>query len=358
MNPDYVIPTMAEVAEVKNTNGYKMISTFSGCGGSCLGFEMAGYEILWANEFVPEARATYELNHDNVILNPQDIREITAEQLLDEIGMKAGELDLFEGSPPCSSFSMAGSREKAWGKDKKYSDTNQRADDLFFEYSRLIKGVQPKVFIAENVTGLVKGKAIGYFKEIVAELESAGYIVSAKILDASWLGVPQARQRLIIIGVRNDLAERYGVTPAFPTPLQKRFVLKDIIDVKAEQITHDPETGFDITLDRYAVGAQWDRLQTGEQSEKYFQLVKPSLDKPVGTITATGGIVGAASVTHPLQKRKFTLIELRALSSFPADFVLTGTFPQRWERIGRSVPPLMAKAIGDAIRYNILDKLR
>lgn len=357
MNPDYIIPSMADVDKVKGANGYKMVSTFSGCGGSCLGFEMAGYDVIWANEFIEEAQITYEANHGNVKLNKQDIREVSAEQLLKEINMKVGELDLFEGSPPCASFSMAGSREKAWGKDKKYSDTNQRADDLFFEYSRLVKGIQPKVFIAENVTGLVKGKAIGYFKEIVAELESAEYTVNAKIIDASWLGVPQARQRIIIIGVRNDLVKRYSVIPAFPTPLQKRFILKDIIDVNAKEIIHDPETGFDITLNRYAIGAEWDKLQTGEQSKKYFQLVKPSLDKPIGTITATGGNVGAASVTHPLQKRKFTLEELRLLSSFPADFKLTGTFEQRWERIGRSVPPFMSKAIGDAIRYNILDKI-
>jgi len=358
MNPNYVIPTMADVAKVKGTNGYKMISTFSGCGGSCLGFEMAGFDILWANEFIEEARTTYAANHDTVKMNGQDIREITAEQILEETGLQVGELDLFEGSPPCSSFSMAGSREKAWGKDKKYSDKNQRSDDLFFEYSRLVKGLQPKVFIAENVAGLVRGKAIGYFKEIVKELSDAGYLVNAKVLDASWLGVPQARQRLIIIGVRNDLVKKFNVKPEFPTPLQSRYVLRDVIDVNEERVTHDPETNHDITLDRYAVGNAYDALRMGEQSQKYFQLVRPSLDKPIGTITATGGVVGAASVTHPLQKRKFTLGELRTLSSFPADFELTGTFQQRWERIGRSVPPLMAKAIGDAIRYNILDTLR
>jgi DNA (cytosine-5)-methyltransferase 1 len=349
---------MADVAKIKGTNGYKMVSTFSGCGGSCLGFELAGYEVLWANEFIEEARNTYAINHDTVKLNGQDVRQITAEQILEENNLQVGELDLLEGSPPCSSFYMAGSREKAWGREKKYSDTVQRADDLFFEYTRLVKGLQPKVFMAENVTGLVRGKAIGYFKEIVRELTSHGYTVTAKVLDASWLGVPQARQRLIIIGVRNDLVEKYGVAPAFPTPLQARYALRDVIDVDEQPITHDPETGHDISLDRYAVGKQWDYLKTGEQSTKYFQLVKPSLDKPIGTIVATSGVIGAAGICHPIQKRKFTLKELRLLSSFPEDFVLTGTFQQRWERIGRSVPPLMAKAIGDAIRYQILDKLR
>lgn len=351
----YAVPDMKQVNAVRGTNGYKVISTFSGCGGSCLGFEMAGYEIVWANEFIEEARNTYALNHPDTILNGQDIREITPAQILKETNLT--EIDVLEGSPPCASFSMAGSREKAWGKEKKYSDSVQRADDLFFEYSRIIKGLQPKVFVAENVTGLVRGKAIGYFKEILTELRSAGYMVGAKVLDASYLGVPQARQRLIIIGVRNDLVDKFGVVPTFPNPMTTRYTLRDVLDINSEPITHDPETGHDITLDRYALGREWDKIRVAEQSTKYFQLVRPALDKPIGTITATGGNVGAAGVTHPTQKRKFTLQELRLLSSFPADFQLTGTFEQRWERIGRSVPPLMMKAIAETVRVAILDKI-
>jgi len=355
MKPPYVVPSMEEVAKVRGTNGYKIVSTFSGCGGSCLGFEMAGYEVVWANEFIEEARNTYALNHPDTILNGQDIREITPAQIFNETNLD--EIDVFEGSPPCASFSMAGAREKAWGKEKKYSDSVQRADDLFFEYSRLIKGTQPKTFVAENVTGLVRGKAIGYFKEILTELRSAGYMVAAKVLDASYLGVPQARQRLIIIGVRNDLVDKFGVVPTFPNPMTTRYTLRDVIDTNGEMITHDPETNHDITLDRYALGREWDKIRAGEQSTKYFQLVRPALDKPIGTITATGGSVGAAGITHPIQKRKFTLQELRLLSSFPADFELTGTFEQRWERIGRSVPPLMMKAIAESVKVNVLDKI-
>lgn len=355
MKPPYVVPTMEEVAKVRGTNGYKIVSTFSGCGGSCLGFEMAGYEVTWANEFIEEARNTYALNHPDTFLNGQDIREITPAQIFAESNLD--EIDVFEGSPPCASFSMAGSREKAWGKEKKYSDSVQRADDLFFEYTRLIKGCQPKTFVAENVTGLVRGKAIGYFKEILTELRSAGYMVGAKVLDASYLGVPQARQRLIIIGVRNDLVDKFGVVPTFPTPMNTRYTLRDVIDTNAEMITHDPETNHDITLERYALGREWDKIRAGEQSTKYFQLVRPALDKPIGTITATGGNVGAAGITHPIQKRKFTLEELRKLSSFPPDFELTGTFEQRWERIGRSVPPLMMKAIAESVKVNVLDKI-
>lgn len=357
MKPKYAVPSMADVRKKKGSNGFTMVSTFSGCGGSCLGFELAGFDLRWANEFIPEARETYRANHEGVILDGRDVREVKGSEILKAIGLEPGELDLLEGSPPCSSFSMAGSREKAWGKIKAYSDSEQRADDLFFEYSRLVNEVKPKTFIAENVSGLVRGSAVGYFREILRDLRSNGYKVEAKLLDASWLGVPQSRKRIIFIGVRNDLVEKYKVAPAFPSPFAYQYSLNEALENVAPLDKYlDPDTGFDISLDRYALGVEWDKTPVGKSSEKYFQLVKPYPTKPVPTITATVGNVGAASVAHPLEKRKFTLEELRLLSSFPKDFELTGTYAQRAERIGRSVPPLMAQAIGETIAREILVK--
>lgn len=391
--PPYSIPSMADIASVRGTNGYTMVSTFSGCGGSCLGFEMAGFKVAWANEFVQAARETYIENHPGVIVDGRDIREVTGGDILDAIGLDVGQVDVLEGSPPCASFSTAGIREKGWGRVKAYSDTSQRADDLFFEYARLLGEIRPRTFVAENVSGLVKGKAIGYFKLILAELRSHGYAVEAKVLDASYLGVPQSRQRVIFVGVRSDLVDASGVGPAFPSPLPYRYSISDVLPdlqpigtskrimrpdepsptilthsrpytqseltaIAATPIDVDPETGQDIRLDGYAIAAEWDKIRPGEQSTRYFQLTKPGLNEPVGTITANGASsIGTAGVTHPLQRRKFTLKELRLLSSFPADFVLTGTYAQRWERIGRSVPPVMARAIAEAIRDKVLDRL-
>lgn len=351
----YQVMPMSKVRELAGSNGYKMISTFSGCGGACLGYEMAGFDVLWANEFISEARETYSANHPGVILDGNDIRNVTADEILKAINLEKGELDFLEGSPPCSPFSTAGKLDKLWGKVKQYSDSEQRADDLFFEFTRLVDEIQPKVFAAENVSGLVKGKAVGYFRQILRTLRASGYQVEARLLDASYLGVPQARQRIIFVGVRNDL----GISPKFPQPENKRFTVQDVLDsVPQIELTNgeylDPETNYPIGLEKYAVGKEWEKTKLGQSSEKYFQLVRPALDKPVGTITATAGVVGAASVTHPLQKRKFTLEELRALSSFPADFILTGTYQQRAERIGRSVPPYMSKAIGEVIANEIL----
>jgi DNA (cytosine-5)-methyltransferase 1 len=155
-------------------------------------------------------------------LSTEDNRKVQPEAILKAIGLKVGELDAMEGSPPCASFSTAGKREKHWGKAKKYSDTVQRVDNLFFEYVRLLRGLQPKVFVAENVSGLVKGVAKGYFLEILRELKSCGYRVGCRVLNAQWLGVPQARQRTIFIGVREDL----GKEPVFPKPLPYRYSLR------------------------------------------------------------------------------------------------------------------------------------
>lgn len=445
---------MTEIAAL-DWNGFNAISTFSGCGGSSLGYKMAGFRVLWANEFIPAAQDVYRANHPGTILDTRDIRKVDAQDILDAIGLGVGELDLFDGSPPCASFSTAGKREKGWGQVKTYSDTKQRVDDLFFEYARLVKGLQPKVFVAENVSGLVKGTAKGYFLEILAELKDCGYVVKAKLLDAQWLGVPQMRQRIIFVGVRNDL----GLEPAFPKPLSYRYSVRDALPwivkqaiandsyedaslrdamtllasngkrtsstlegehlgfVEAELSTakgarsidmpapsvltpvrehttselmidrrayRDKRGAFgndgDITdspaptvlsdsigthwivepesdMSAYAVGREWDTLAPGEKSDKYLSLVRPSLYAPSPTVTQRGGDNTAASVTHPTEKRKFSIAELKRICAFPDDFQLTGTYAQQWERLGRAVPPVMMSYIAATIRDEILCKI-
>jgi DNA (cytosine-5)-methyltransferase 1 len=111
-------------------------------------------------------------------------------------------------------------------------------------------------------------------------------------------------------------------------------------------------------ISRYAIGDEWDNLKEGEQSSKYFQLVKPSLANPSPTITQLGGDNTVASVTHPTEKRKFSIAELKRICAFPDDFVLTGTYAQQWERLGRAVPPVMMMHIASAIRDKILCKIK
>lgn len=384
--PPYRVPSMEEVRAIP-WNGFVAASTFSGCGGSSLGYRMAGFRVLYASEFVEAARETYAANMaPGTVLDPRDVRTVKPEDILGQIGLEAGQLDLLDGSPPCASFSTAGKREKHWGQVKTYSETEQRTDDLFFEYARLVRGIQPRTFVAENVSGLVKGTAKGYFLEILAELKACGYRVAAAVLDAQWLGVPQARQRTIFVGVRADL-ER---DPVFPKPLPYRYSIRDALPW-IDSVVHDTSGQFgagevtdrpsptitvgvnavnslhfkvdgpevdDLDIGRYAIGKEWERLRQGEQSDRYFNLVRADENKPSPTICASHGVLGMAGVTHPRERRKFTIAELRRICAFPDDFVLTGDYKQRWERLGRAVPPLMMRAIAERLRDDVLLPLR
>jgi DNA (cytosine-5)-methyltransferase 1 len=307
---------------------------------------------------------------------------VKASEILEVIKMQPGELDLFDGSPPCASFSTAGKRQAGWGKVKKYSDKAQRTDDLFFEYIRLLRELKPKTFVAENVSGLVKGAAKGYFIEIMRELKASGYRVTCKVLDAQWLGVPQSRQRTIFVGVREDL----GIEPAHPKPLPYRYSVRDalpwIVDARQTKVFNEPDRIFTETptptittlgigakrndcciveaetdISRYAIGVEWEKLKEGEGSSKYLNLKRTRLDGAAHCISADGGNSSTAGVCHPTEKRKFSIAELKRICGFPDDYILTGTYAQQWERCGRSVPPVMMNHIATAVRDQILKRL-
>jgi DNA (cytosine-5)-methyltransferase 1 len=373
--PPYQVPTMEQIRAME-PNGFNVASLFAGTGGSSTGYRMAGYRVVYANEFIPLARQCYALNAaPHTIIDPRDIRQIDPADVLAAIKLPAGALDILDGSPPCASYSTAGARAKLWGKAKAYSGVQQRTDDLFPHFARLLRGIRPRVFVCENVAGMVRGVAKGVFLEVLAELKSAGYRVAAKLLDASWLGVPQARVRLIIVGVRDDI----GVEPAHPKPLPYQYVLRDALPhlagvgtskgvVAADQpcptilthgnrFTQSERTAVEAECDisRFAIGREWDRMgKPGTQSSKYFQLVRPALDAPCPTVTAEAGNPGAAGVCHPTQRRKFSIAELKAVCGFPPDFKLVGTYSQQWERLGRAVPPIMMSHVAATIRDSVL----
>jgi DNA-cytosine methyltransferase len=241
--PPYKVPSMASIRRRKR-NGLTVASTFSGAGGSCTGYEMAGLEVVWANEFEPTAAITYAANHPNTVLDTRDIRDVKGRDILDATGL--AEIDVLDGSPPCQSFSMAGQRHKSWGREMDHADgTRQRADDLFFEFGRIVDELKPRSFVAENVAGLVNGVAKGMFKEIMAMLAGCGYDVEARLLDAQWLGVPQRRRRLFIVGMRRDLK----LTPAFPDPLPYRYGLVEACPWIVEQGTNPRSTRWAAAID-------------------------------------------------------------------------------------------------------------
>jgi DNA (cytosine-5)-methyltransferase 1 len=336
-------------------NGINVASTFSGAGGSCLGYRIAGCRVLWANEFVPAAQQVYKANHPGSVLNTADIRTLTADDILRETGLDVGELDILDGSPPCAAFSTSGKRARGWGKVKAYSGTSQRVDDLFFEYARIVQGLQPRAFVAENVTGLVRGRAKGYFRLIYKRLQDCGYRVRAKVLDASWLGVPQARKRLIFIGVRSDL----GVDPVFPSPLPYQYAMSDAMlpDVQAF-IMGDPgmPQAAHSSFPRGTVHPVRTPCPTatlggfGARYKLRLNRVARNVDSETGKLLSIADH-GLNKSEAPTCHRLVSIAELRAICGFPADFALLGSYSQRWERLARAVPPvMMAKIAAEVVR--------
>ena len=351
--PKYHVPTMKEIEAIP-WNGFNVVSTFSGGGGSCLGYRMAGFHVVYANEFVEEAQNTYRANHEDTFLDTRDIRTVSADDILSATGLKRGEVDLFDGSPPCCAFSTAGKRERGWNKEHSYSDgKSQRIENLFYEYIRLLDGLQPKCFVAENVSGLVKGSAIGYFKEFISKMKGCGYQVKAKLLNSKWLGVPQARERLIFVGVRNDL----DTAPVHPTPLPYFYTMRDAFEGLPDE--REEKDRLIAEYAKYKSGQVLKRIPKNPakpikgssiMNGSYFNLSRESFFQPCSTICQMNGQKGTAGNCHPTEDRKFTISELKRITSLPDDFILTGDYSQQWERAGRMVPPIMMMHVANALR--------
>lgn len=330
-----------QVPSIKKINShpkkYKSISFFAGCGGSSTGMKMAGFNVLYANEFVDIAADTYAANAPDTIVDRTDIREIDFKALMKKLGLKEGQLDHMDGSPPCSSFSTAGTREDGWGEEKSYSEGKvQRTDDLFFQFTRALRAFRPKTFDAENVSGLIKGAAKGYFLAIIRDLEACGYVVKAQLLDASWLGIPQARQRIIFVGVRKDIHDALGLNPVFPTPLSRQVTVRECLPHVA-------------------------MIKTKVQSViKYVDSNRPN-----STITASDSLTsptakfsdGGYIETFDGEQRKYNIDELKVICGFPKDFKLLGKYEQQFERLGRSHVPVQMYWVCKAISEQILDKI-
>lgn len=186
----------------KGSNGLTFLSTFSGGGGSSMGWGLAGYEPVGAVEIDPKMAECYRKNLGGTVF-VEGVQDFAARDLAD----MRGELDVLDGSPPCSVFSAAGHREKKWGTKHKFAEGQavQVLDDLFFQWIDIVDKLQPKVAVAENVKGLIQGNAKGYVLEISNALNAAGYQVQLFLLNAARMGVPQRRERVFFVARRADL---------------------------------------------------------------------------------------------------------------------------------------------------------
>ena len=317
-----------------------VISTFAGCGGSSLGYKWAGYDELLAVEWDEHAGETFKANFPEVPLYLDDIAKLSVEQVLERTGLAPGELDVFDGSPPCQGFSTAGRREML-----------DPRNSLFEEYVRLLQGLQPRAFVMENVSGMVKGKMKFIFVEILQALKQAGYKVRAQVLDAKYFGVPQNRKRMIFIGCREDLA----IDPSFPASETRPIPLKIALNYCPEGLNQGDFTGKRLELARKI--EPWGD-GTVAKKNTYFNFMRNHWDKPSRTIIATVGAIDNAfgpGIIHPDQHRHHAIGEVKRIMSFPDDFRLEGSFEEQWKRMGNSVAPRFMEAISRHIRENMLD---
>lgn len=199
---------LSDIAKVSK-NGMTVFSCFSCGGGSSMGYKLAGYDVIGNVEIDPRVMKVYQANNHPRFPYLMDVREF----LKIPDGDLPGELfhlDILDGSPPCSVFSTAGKREKAWGKEKSFREgqVKQKLDDLFIYFIDIAKKLKPKVVIAENVSGLIKGNAKGYVNEIFRAFDEVGYDAQLFLLNAAQMGVPQARERVFFVCRRKDLNYR------------------------------------------------------------------------------------------------------------------------------------------------------
>lgn len=320
----------------KEKNGLKVFSTFACGGGSTMGYKLAGYEVLGCVEIDKPIYEIYKKNHNPKYAYNCDIREFIKR---DDLPEELYNLDILDGSPPCSTFSTSGNRESDWGKKKVFREgqAHQRLDDLFFEFIKLTDKLKPKVAIAENVKGLLLGNAKGYVKEIVSEFNKIGYDVQIFLLNGATMGLPQKRERVFFIAKRKDLK--------FPK-LQLNFKEKPIpfskvfVDYCDKPITNYKMKYWNIRkITDIALSDCAGRLEN--KPNKFFNEVFIKMNNVCNTITAKDSLV---LYDYP---RFINKKELLKVGSFPRDYNFLNIKPVYL--IGMSVPPMMMYKLSQQI---------
>ena len=324
----------------------KVFSCFACGGGSTMGYKLAGFDVIGCNEIDPKMMAAYIANH-----NPKYsyLEPIQTFKLRDDLPQELFELDILDGSPPCSSFSMAGNREKDWGKEKKFREgqAEQVLDTLFFDFIDLAKRLQPKVVIAENVKGLLLGDAQKYVNDILTAFNAAGYYVSYKLLDASKMGVPQRRERVFFYAIRKDLYKGQFMDLFQSEPLlDLEFCETEILfyDVKTSDerkpIAPALENAYDYCMkNKCADFAQY--YEKNGLPRKYFNWRLIFNDRVCDTIKGECTCVAEGEQSYLNDE------EIKLIGSYPGDYDFRGNKVEYL--IGMSVPPVMTAQIATRV---------
>jgi len=329
----------------------KVFSCFAGGGGSSMGYKLAGFDVIGCNEIDEKMINVYKANH-----NPKYafLEQIQTFKNRTDLPKELFELDILDGSPPCSSFSMSGSRADDWGVERQFKEGQamQVLDTLFFDFIDLAKRLQPKVVIAENVKGLMMGEAKQYVIKIYKEFEKAGYNVQHWLLDASDMGVPQRRERVFFIALRNDLCEPF-------------MYQKDLFTLAPELRLefNEPKITFG---EFYQPGVDDRPCDKMIEAKKCWDKREPSDTSLIEAANRIYGVdkfwnyklmkLNEVSLTYTAHKDGFLLYdEFRKPNKYESCCI--GTFPLDYDfgnelyyyLIGMSVPPIMIARIADEV---------
>ena len=346
--------TLADAKFTKDKG--KVFSCFACGGGSTMGYKLAGFDVLGCNEIDPKMMEAYRTNH-----NPKYsyLEPIQTFKLRKDLPKELYNLDILDGSPPCSSFSMAGNREKDWGKEKKFREgqAEQVLDNLFFDFIDLAKELQPKVVVAENVKGLLLGAAKQYVRRIYKAFDEAGYYCQHWLLDASKMGVPQRRERVFFICLRKDLAKPFLYQQDMFTEASKleldfdeeeipfKEVFKDYTD---RPLSEHYKNFWDIRI-KGDIDFSQSSERMGKNPNAQFQYKYLYMDKVANTITA-----GEQCVLFDYPRYR-NYDELCECGTYPKDYNFIKNKPHYL--IGMSVPPVMTAQIATEIYYQWISKL-
>lgn len=316
-------------------HGLRVFSTFACGGGSSMGYKLAGYDVVGANDIDPQMARIYKKNHNPKFYDLCPISDFLRKDLPKEYF----ELDILDGSPPCSTFSIAGKREHGWKKEKKFREgqVKQCLSDLFFEWIKLVDKLKPKVAIAENVKGIILGNAKLYTKEIAKRLNKIGYEVQVFLLDASKMGVPQKRERVFFVCRRKDL-KLSNLKLQFN---EKKILGKDFLNSEnGEEMNRQGE-----------LFRVWRKRKVGDKNYGDIYVRNGLRRKGFGRVFLQGGLnytlVSGNSYIYFDKAKTISKQDVCQLGTFPLDYDFLEANPTYV--VGMSVPPVMMAQIATQI---------
>lgn len=324
----------------KEKNGLKVFSCFACGGGSTMGYKLAGCEVLGCCEIDPRMNEIYVKNHNpkyNYLMDIRDFNKLT------DLPEELYSLDILDGSPPCTTFSISGDREESWGKKKKFREgqTEQTLDDLSFVFIETVDKLKPKCVIMENVEGLLQGNAWKYVQEIYARFKQIGYQIKHWLVKGEEMGVSQKRHRVIFVAVRSDLQVN----------LSKLDMHFNYSPIKYGEINNSkgnqPSDKFKLLIvnalsDESDLVKSWNRIYNNNGTKRmYFNYILCRKNKIFPTIPAGHGCLWNADDICQVSSN-----DVLSAQTFPQDYdFINNSFDNISYICGMSVPPIMIKRI-------------